>query len=109
MLFNVFCKVITFKYTQEQRITKTQTSYKVFFTGFQWVTFFNGGIKYKCRTDRCLTIVKHHSMRSTWFSKSSGHNERRRMRERYEYMVCFEQRRKEAIFSFSTMPRRIKA
>lgn len=86
--------------------------YKRFTRCFHWFSMscvFQGVIKYRCCTDRCLTIVKHHSMRSTWFSKSSGHNERRRMRERYEYTVCFEQRRKEAIFSFSTMPRRIKA
>ena len=54
------------------------------FAGFQWVIFLAVAKKYKCRTSRCLTRVKHHSMHSTWFSKSSGHNERRRMRERYE-------------------------
>ena len=38
MLF-VFCKVITFKYTQEECITKIQTFYKVFALIFNGLCF----------------------------------------------------------------------
>ena len=34
-----FCKVITFKHTQEQCITKIQTSYKVFLLVFNELCF----------------------------------------------------------------------
>lgn len=39
MLFNVFCKVITFKYTQEECIAKIQTFYKVFSMVFNGLRF----------------------------------------------------------------------
>ena len=39
MLFNVFCKVITFKYTQKEYITKIQTFHKVFSLVFNELGF----------------------------------------------------------------------